>query len=51
MERYRIHPESAVYFVAATMYSALGVDSAAHYIDQLGRPIPITIDRPIERLY
>ncbi|HUY88029.1 MAG TPA: DUF1501 domain-containing protein [Pirellulales bacterium] len=37
--------------VAATMFSALGIDPATHYTDSLGRPFPITIGRPIEGLY
>ncbi len=37
--------------VAATMYSALGVDPAGHYYDPIERPIPITVGRPIAELY
>jgi uncharacterized protein (DUF1501 family) len=37
--------------VAATMFSALGIDPATHYTDSLDRPFPITIGRPIEGLY
>lgn len=37
--------------IAATMFSALGVDPAGHYTDSLGRPFPITVGRPIAGLY
>jgi len=37
--------------VAATMYSALGIDPDRHYTDRLGRPFPLTVGRPIEALY
>jgi hypothetical protein len=37
--------------VAATLYSALGIDPAGHYFDALERPFPITIGKPIEALY
>lgn len=37
--------------VAATMYSALGVDPAGHYRDTLQRPLPISVGRPIHALY
>ncbi len=37
--------------VAATMFSALGVDPHGHYMDPLQRPLPITIGRPISELY
>lgn len=37
--------------VAATMFSALGIDPAGHYTDSLGRPLPITVGRPIDGLY
>ena len=37
--------------VAATMYSALGIDPTGHYSDVLGRPMPITVGRPITELY
>lgn len=37
--------------LAATMFSALGVDPAGHYTDSSGRPIPITVGRPIDGLY
>jgi hypothetical protein len=35
----------------ATIYSALGIDPTGHYVDPLGRPIPLTTGRPIRRLY
>jgi hypothetical protein len=37
--------------MAATMFSALGVDPSGHYYDALDRPYPITIGKPIEALY
>jgi uncharacterized protein (DUF1501 family) len=37
--------------VAATMYSALGIDPRGHYTDTFGRPYLITSGRPIEALY
>jgi hypothetical protein len=37
--------------LAATMFSALGVDPSGHYSDLTGRPFPITIGKPIEGLY
>ncbi len=37
--------------VAATMFAALGIDPAGHYIDQLDRPFPITVGRPMDGLY
>jgi arylsulfatase A-like enzyme len=37
--------------VAATMYNALGVDPAGHYLDLTERPYPIAIGKPIEGLY
>jgi hypothetical protein len=37
--------------IAATMFSALGVDPAGHYEDAFGRPYPIATGKPIEGLY
>lgn len=37
--------------VAATMYSALGIDHAAHFTDVLDRPFAATVGQPIEELY
>ena len=37
--------------VAATMFSALGIDPATEYLDPLGRPFPLCIGRPIGPLY
>ncbi len=37
--------------VTATMFSALGIDPAAHYHDGLGRPFAISEGRPIAGLY
>ncbi|MBI3863139.1 MAG: DUF1501 domain-containing protein [Planctomycetia bacterium] len=37
--------------VAATMFSALGIDPEAHYQDPLGRPYQIAAGRPITGLY
>ncbi len=37
--------------IAATMYSALGVDPAGHYTDALERPFPICTGKPIAGLY
>jgi arylsulfatase A-like enzyme len=37
--------------LTATMLASLGVDPAAEYVDPLNRPFPISIGRPIARLY
>jgi len=37
--------------VAATMFSALGINPHAHFVDALQRPFPITIGNPIDELY
>ena len=37
--------------VAATMYSALGIDHTSHYTDAFDRPIAATVGHPIEELY
>jgi hypothetical protein len=37
--------------VAATMFSALGIDPAGHYIDHTDRPFPIATGKPIDGLY
>jgi hypothetical protein len=37
--------------IAATMFSALGVDPASHYLDPTGRPLAISTGRPIAGLY
>lgn len=37
--------------IAATMFSALGIDPAGHYQDTLGRPYAIATGKPIEGLY
>lgn len=37
--------------VAATIFSALGIDPGGHYTDTLGRPFPISVGRPIGGLY
>jgi hypothetical protein len=37
--------------VAATMFSALGIDPAGHYADAFGRPFPIAQGRVIESVY
>lgn len=37
--------------IAATMFSALGVDPAQHYRDSLDRPFPVATGRPITGLY
>jgi len=37
--------------IAATMFSALGVDPAGHYQDSLQRPFPVTVGRVMEELY
>jgi hypothetical protein len=37
--------------IAATMFSALGIDPAGHYMDAFGRPYPIATGIPIEGLY
>lgn len=35
----------------ATIYSALGIDPAGHYTDPQGRPIPLSVGKPITDLY
>jgi hypothetical protein len=48
------HPDSESFGpwdVAATMFSALGIDPAGDYRDAGGRPFPITIGKPIAALY
>lgn len=37
--------------LAATIFSSLGIDPTGHYIDTLGRPIPLTHGTPIAGLY
>ena len=37
--------------VAATMFSALGIDPRQHYTDPLGRPFPIALGKPIKAIY
>ncbi len=37
--------------IAATLYSALGIDPSAHYQDALGRPFPLAVGQPITALY
>lgn len=37
--------------IAATMFSALGIDPESHYTDAFSRPFPITIGEPIAALY
>jgi hypothetical protein len=37
--------------IAATMFSALGIDPATHYADALGRPFPMTVGSAIKGLY
>ena len=37
--------------VAATMYAALGIDPSGDYHDELQRPYPISVGRPIEAIY
>ncbi len=37
--------------IAATIYSALGIDPASHYHDALGRPFPLALGQPITQLY
>ncbi|MBP87662.1 MAG: hypothetical protein CMJ64_13220 [Planctomycetaceae bacterium] len=37
--------------VAATMFSALGIDHASQYTDVLNRPVAATVGRPMEPLY
>jgi len=44
---YRVEPGD----IAATMFSALGVDPAGHYEDAFGRPYQIATGKPIEGLY
>lgn len=37
--------------ITATMFSALGIDPAAHFTDQLDRPFPISTGEPLIGLY
>jgi hypothetical protein len=37
--------------IAATMFAALGIDPAAHYLDSLGRPFALTEGRPVDGLF
>lgn len=37
--------------LAATIFSALGIDPAGHYVDPGGRPIPLSHGQPIAGLY
>lgn len=37
--------------IAATIFSALGVDPAGHYADPLNRPFPISVGKPITAAY
>jgi arylsulfatase A-like enzyme len=37
--------------LAATMFSALGVDPGGHYTDPGGRPFPISTGKPVPTLY
>lgn len=37
--------------LAATIFSSLGIDPSGHYIDTLGRPIPLTHGTPMTGLY
>lgn len=37
--------------VAATMFSALGIDPRGHFVDALQRPFPITVGNAIDELY
>ena len=36
---------------AATLFSSLGIDPAGHYVDPAGRPIPLSLGKPIAGLY
>ena len=40
----------AAHDLVATMFYLLGVDSHAMYRDRLGRPIPVTIGQPLDKL-
>jgi hypothetical protein len=37
--------------IAATMFSALGIDPASHYVDSSGRPFAIATGKPLAGLY
>ena len=37
--------------IAATVFAALGVDPAGHYVDPLNRPFAVTVGRPIQAVY
>ncbi len=37
--------------IAATMFSALGIDPASHYLDPGGRPFAIATGKPLGGLY
>jgi hypothetical protein len=46
-----ITPRYGPWDIAATIFSALGIDPAAHYRDPLDRPFVIAEGRPISGLY
>ena len=53
-DRLGAYPASESYApwdVAATIYSALGLDPEAHYMDLTDRPFPASIGKPITALY
>jgi hypothetical protein len=37
--------------IAATLFAALGIDPAGHYIDAIGRPYPVATGEPLAGLY
>ena len=37
--------------LAATMFASLGIDPGGHYYDELQRPYPITVGKPIDAIY
>jgi hypothetical protein len=37
--------------VSATILHALGIDPRTHYVDPLGRPLPVSQGLPIEAIY
>jgi hypothetical protein len=37
--------------LAATMFAALGIDPAGHYLDAIGRPFPVATGKPLAGLY
>ena len=48
---YPVTEKYAPWDITATIFGALGIDPAGHYVDQTDRPFPISVGRPIEGMY